>query len=37
MLIVLALASVYGGWRVLHTARTSLRQMPRSNDDLVFW
>ena len=37
MLIVLALATAYGGWRVFHAAWASLRQLPRSNDDLVFW
>jgi hypothetical protein len=37
MLIVLAVATVYGGWRVVRAALASLRQLPRSNDDLVFW
>lgn len=37
MLIVLAFATAYGGWRVVHAAWASLRHMPRSNDDLVFW
>lgn len=37
MLIVLALAAAYGGWRILLAAWISLRHMPRSNDDLVFW
>jgi len=37
MLILLALAGAYAGWRALQAARDSLRSLPRSNDDLVFW
>jgi len=37
MLILLALAGAYGAWRALRAAWTSLRDLPRSNDDLVFW
>jgi hypothetical protein len=37
MLILLALAGTYAGWRVVLGAWTMLRNLPRSNDDLVFW
>jgi len=37
MLILLGLASAYGGWRALRAAWTSLQTLPRSNEDLVFW
>jgi hypothetical protein len=37
MLVLLALLVAYGGGRALHAAWSSLRNLPRSNDDLVFW
>ena len=37
MLILLALAGTCAAGRAVHAAWTSLRQLPRSNDDLVFW
>jgi hypothetical protein len=37
MLILLALAGTYAGWRAVRAAWMSLRNLPRSNDDLVFW
>ena len=37
MLILLTLAAAYGGWRVGRAALDSLRGLPRSNDDMVFF
>jgi hypothetical protein len=38
MLIVLALAGVaYGAWRLAGAALQSLRGLPRSNDDMIFY
>jgi hypothetical protein len=37
MSLLLALAGIYVGWRALHAAWNSLRDVPHSNDDLVFW
>jgi hypothetical protein len=37
MLILLALAAGYGAWRATRAALASLRELPRSNDDMVFW
>jgi hypothetical protein len=37
MLILLALAAAYGAWRGARAALASLRELPRRNDDLVFW
>ena len=37
MLILFALAGTYAGWRAVRAAWMSLRNLPRSNDDLVFW
>lgn len=37
MLMILALAAVYGGWRAARAAIESLRDLPHSNDDMVFF
>ena len=37
MLTLLILAVAYGGVRVLIAAVTSLRDVPRSNDDMIFY
>ena len=37
MLTVLILAAAYGGWRLVHSATQSLAQLPRSNDDMIFF
>ena len=37
MIAVLALAALYGGWRITSAAIEAVRRLPRSNDDLVFF
>jgi hypothetical protein len=37
MLTVLFLAAAYGAWRIVQSAVEAVRQLPRSNDDLVFF
>ncbi len=37
MFTVFALAAAYGAWRVVRAAIQSLRSLPRSNDDLIFF
>ena len=37
MFTLLILAAAYGGWRVLRAAFESLRELPRSNDDMIFF
>ena len=37
MLTVLTLAACYGGWRLARAALESLRWLPRSNDDMIFF
>jgi hypothetical protein len=37
MLVLLSLAALYGGWRVARAAFDALSQLPRSNDDLVYF
>jgi hypothetical protein len=37
MLTILILAACYGGWRVVRAALQSLRNLPRSNDDMIFF
>lgn len=37
MFTVLILALLWGGWRLAHAAAHSLRDLPRSNDDMVFF
>lgn len=31
------LAAVWGAWRVAAAALASLRDLPRSNHDMIFW
>lgn len=37
MFTVFIIAAGYGAWRVARAARESLRQLPRSNDDMIFY
>ena len=37
MLTVLILAACYGGWRLTRAALESLRRLPRTNDDMIFF
>jgi uncharacterized protein YneF (UPF0154 family) len=37
MLTILALGALWGAWRAVKAARQSLRHLPRSNDDMVFF
>lgn len=37
MLALLSLAALYGGWRVARALSDSLRALPRSNEDMVFF
>lgn len=37
MLSILSLAALYAGWRIGRAALAALRELPRSNDDLVFF
>lgn len=37
MLALLTLAGLYAGWRVTRAALASLRRLPRTNDDFVFF
>ena len=37
MLTVLLLAAAYGAWRVARAAIRSLSDLPRSNDDMIFF
>jgi hypothetical protein len=37
MLSLLILLALFGGWRAGHAALETLNQLPRSNDDLVFF
>jgi len=37
MLILLLLIGGYAGWRVAASALLSLRNLPRSNDDMIFY
>lgn len=37
MITLLALVAAYGGWRVVSAALESLRRLPRTNDDMVFF
>jgi hypothetical protein len=37
MLSLLLIAALWGGWRTVRAARQSLRGLPRSNDDMVFY
>lgn len=37
MFTLLILAACYGGWRVTRAALESLRYLPRTNDDMIFF
>jgi hypothetical protein len=37
MFTLLILAAAYGGWRLVRAALESLRALPRSNDDMIFF
>jgi hypothetical protein len=37
MLAVFTLAVAYGGWRAARALIETLRRLPRSNDDMVFF
>jgi len=37
MFTVLLIAAAYGGWRLVHAALESLRELPRTNDDMIFY
>jgi hypothetical protein len=37
MLALLLIAAGYGGWRGARAAVNSVRTLPRTNDDMVFW
>ena len=37
MLALLTVAALYGGWRAWRAASETLRRLPRSNDDMVFF
>jgi hypothetical protein len=37
MFTLLTLLAAYGGWRAVRAALETLRRLPRSNDDMVFF
>jgi len=37
MFAVFAIAAAYGAWRLIHAAVESLRGLPRTNDDMIFF
>ncbi|MDB5873158.1 MAG: hypothetical protein JWQ07_2600 [Ramlibacter sp.] len=37
MFTVLIIAAAYGGWRAVRAAVESLRELPRSNEDMIFY
>ena len=37
MFTLLLLAAVYGGYRAVRAAIQSLRALPRSNEDMIFY
>lgn len=37
MLALLSLATAYAAWRIGRAAFAALRDLPRSNDDMVFF
>jgi hypothetical protein len=37
MLTLLLIAAAYGGWRAVRAALESLRALPRSNEDMIFY
>ena len=37
MFTILLIAVTYGGWRVVRAAIESLRGLPRTNEDMIFY
>jgi hypothetical protein len=37
MLTLLSLLALYGGWRAARAVLQTLRRLPRSNDDFIFF
>ena len=37
MFILLLIAAAYGGWRAVRAALESLRGLPRTNEDMIFY
>lgn len=37
MFTLLLIAAAYGGWRVVRAAFESLRSLPRTNEDMIFY
>jgi hypothetical protein len=37
MFTLLLIAVAYGGWRVVRAAVESLRGLPRTNEDMIFY
>jgi hypothetical protein len=37
MIALLSIVALYGGWRATRAVLDTLRRLPRSNDDLVFF
>jgi hypothetical protein len=37
MLTLILLVAAFGGWRATRAALASMRSLPRSNDDMVFF
>lgn len=37
MLTILLIAAAYGGWRAIRAAIESLKELPRSNEDMIFY
>jgi hypothetical protein len=37
VIAILSLAALYAGWRIVRAAVAALRDLPRSNDDMVFF
>ena len=37
MITLLVLAALYGGYRVVRAAFESLRSLPQSNEDMIFY
>jgi hypothetical protein len=37
MFTLLLIAAAYGGWRVARAALESLRSLPRTNEDMIFY
>lgn len=37
MLMLLTLAAAWAGWKAARATADSLRNLPRRNDDMVFW